>query len=140
MLALARDSSQVNVQGNVRRALDSTLAVLRDGVERQGIRLDIQLADVLPNIQAGQGDLEQLFLNLATNARDAMPTGGVLSIRVETEGNHIAILIRDTGCGIAAESMSRIQEPFFHNQEEWQWLRPIDLPVDHLECGWPNGH
>jgi signal transduction histidine kinase len=113
MLALARDTSQVNVQGNVRRALDTTLGVLRDGFERQGVRLDIQFADVLPNIQAGQGDLEQLFLNLATNARDAMPTGGVLSIRAETEGDHIAILIRDTGCGIPVEFMSRIQEPFF---------------------------
>jgi signal transduction histidine kinase len=97
----------------VRRALDSTLAVLRDGFERQGIRLDIQLPEVLPNIQAGQGDLESLFLNLATNARDAMPTGGVLSIRAETQGEHIAILIRDTGYGIPLEFMSRIQEPFF---------------------------
>ena len=113
MLALARNTSQVNVQGNVRRALDSTLAVLRDGFQRQGIRLELQLADMLPNIQAGQGDLEQLFLNLATNARDAMPTGGVLSIRTATEGDQIAILIRDTGCGIPLEFMSRIQEPFF---------------------------
>jgi len=113
MLALARNTSQVNIQGNVRRALDSTLAVLRDGFDRQGIRLDIQLGDVLPNIQAGQGDLEQLFLNLATNARDAMPAGGVLSIRAETEGDHLALLLRDTGCGIPIELMSRIQEPFF---------------------------
>jgi two-component system, NtrC family, sensor kinase len=113
MLALARDTSQANVQGNIRRALDSTLAVLRDGFERQGIRLDVQFADVLPNIQAGQGDLEQLFLNLATNARDAMPAGGALSISAETVADHIAILIRDTGCGIPVEFMSRIQEPFF---------------------------
>jgi two-component system, NtrC family, sensor kinase len=122
MLALARDSSQVNVQGNVRRALDSTFAVLRDGFERQGIRLDIQLADLLPNILAGQGDLEQLFLNLATNARDAMPTGGVLSIRAETEEDHIAILIRDTGCGIPVEFMSRIQEPFFTTKKNGNGL------------------
>ena len=113
MLSFARHTSQANVQGNLRRAMDSTLAVLRDAFERQGIRLDIQLADALPNIQAGQGDLEQLFLNLATNARDAMPTGGVLSIRGDAEGEHIAILIRDTGCGIPTELLSRIQEPFF---------------------------
>jgi two-component system, NtrC family, sensor kinase len=122
MLALARDTSQVNLQGNVRRALDSTLAVLRDAFERQGIRLDIQLAEVLPNIQAGQGDLEQLFLNLATNARDAMPTGGVLSISAETVGDHIAILIRDTGCGIPVEFMSRIQEPFFTTKKNGSGL------------------
>ena len=122
MLALARDTSHVNVQGNVRRALDSTLAVLRDGVERQGIRLDIQFADVLPNIQAGQGDLEQLLLNLAANARDAMPTGGVLSIRAETEGDRMVILIRDTGAGIPVEYISRIQEPFFTTKKNGNGL------------------
>jgi two-component system, NtrC family, sensor kinase len=122
MLALARDTSQGNIQANVRRALDSTLAVLRDGFERQGIRLDIQLGDMVPNIHVGQGDLEQLFLNLATNARDAMPTGGVLSMRTEVEGDRIAILIRDTGCGIPTEFMSRIQEPFFTTKKNGNGL------------------
>jgi two-component system, NtrC family, sensor kinase len=122
MLALARDTSQAKVQGNVRRALDSALAVLRDGFERQRIQLEIQFADVLPNIQAGQGDLEQLFLNLTTNARDAMPTGGVLSIRADAEGDHVAILIRDTGCGIPGEFLSRIQEPFFTTKKNGNGL------------------
>jgi signal transduction histidine kinase len=122
MLSLARDNSQVHTQSNIRRALDSTLAVLRDGFERQRVQIDIQVADVLPNIQAGQGDLEQLFLNLATNARDAMPAGGVLSIRAETQREHIAILIRDTGCGIPAEVMARIQEPFFTTKKNGNGL------------------
>jgi len=118
MLALSRGASQRSAQANVRRALDSTLAVLRDGLERQGIQVDVQLGDVVPNIQAGQGDLEQLFLNLATNARDAMPTGGVLSIKTESLGDHIAILIHDTGCGIPPEAMARIQEPFFTTKRD----------------------
>jgi signal transduction histidine kinase len=122
MLALARDTSQGNLQANVRRALDSTLAVLRDGLERQGIQVDIQLGDAVPNIQAGQGDLEQLFLNLATNARDAMPTGGVLLIKADAVGDDIAILIHDTGCGIPAESMSLIQEPFFTTKKHGNGL------------------
>jgi signal transduction histidine kinase len=113
MLALARGASQGSVQANVRRALDSTLAVLRDSLDRQGIVLDVQLAEVVPHIQTGQGDLEQLFLNLTTNARDAMPTGGVLSIRARHLGNSLELVIRDTGCGITPELISRIQEPFF---------------------------
>ena len=113
MLALARDASQVSAQANVRRALDSTLAVLRDGLERQRIQLDVQLGDVVPHIQAGQGDLEQLLLNLTTNARDAMPTGGVLSIKARNLEGTLELIISDTGCGIAPELISRIQEPFF---------------------------
>lgn len=113
MLALAKGANQGSAQANVRRALDSTLAVLRDGLERQGIKLDVQLGDVVPNIQTGQGDLEQLFLNLTTNARDAMPTGGVLSIKARNLGNTLELTICDTGCGITPELISRIQEPFF---------------------------
>ena len=113
MLALARGANQGSAQANVRRALDSALAVLRDGLERQGIRLDVQLGDVVPRIQVGQGDLEQLFLNLTTNARDAMPTGGLLSIKARNLGNTLELAIRDTGCGITPELISRIQEPFF---------------------------
>ena len=113
MLALARGANQGSAQANVRRALDSALAVLRDGLERQGISLDVQLGDVVPRIQVGQGDLEQLFLNLTTNARDAMPTGGLLSIQARNLGNTLELAIRDTGCGITPELISRIQEPFF---------------------------
>jgi two-component system, NtrC family, sensor kinase len=113
MLALARDASQGSAQANVRRALDSTLAVLRDGLERQHIELDVQLADVVPHIQAGQGDLEQLLLNLTTNARDAMPAGGVLAIKARNLEGALELTISDTGFGIAPELISRIQEPFF---------------------------
>jgi signal transduction histidine kinase len=113
MLALARDSNQGIAQANLRRALDTTLAVLRDGLERQRIRLDVQVGDVVPHIQTGQGDLEQLLLNLTANARDAMPNGGVLSVRTEIVDRKITILIQDSGCGIPSDVMSRIQEPFF---------------------------
>ena len=122
MLAVARNASQGNIQANVRRALDSTLAVLRDGLERQRIQLDIQLGDVLPNIQTGQGDMEQLLLNLAVNAKDAMPNGGVLAIVTEIVGDNIAILVRDNGCGIPADALSRIQEPFFTTKKNGNGL------------------
>lgn len=122
MLALARNASQGNVQANLRRALDSMLAVLRDGLERQRIQLDIRLPDILPSIQVGQGDLEQLLLNLATNARDAMPTGGVLTIMSEIGGDTIAIVVQDNGCGIPTDVMARIQEPFFTTKKNGNGL------------------
>jgi signal transduction histidine kinase len=113
MLALARGATQTTAQANVRRALDSALSILKDALERQGIRLDVRFPDILPNIRTAQGDLEQLFLNLAGNAKDAMPAGGVLSIRTERAGDKLVITIRDTGCGIPPEHMARIWEPFF---------------------------
>ena len=122
MLSLARGANQRIPQANVRRALDSTLAILRDGLARQGIQVEVQAGDSLPNIEAGQGDIEQLFLNLATNARDAMPNGGLLSIRTEVTGGHLAIHVEDTGCGISPDLMPRIQEPFFTTKKNGNGL------------------
>ncbi len=122
MLALARGASQGTAQANVRRALDSSLSILKDGLARQGIRLDVQLTDMIPNIHATQGDLEQLILNLATNAKDAMSAGGVLSIRTERTGDKLVITIRDTGCGIPPDHMARIQEPFFTTKQNGSGL------------------
>lgn len=113
LLALARNANQNGAQGNLRRALDSTLAVLRDRLDRQGIRLEIQLGDIVPNIQVGQADLERVLLNLATNAGEAMPNGGLLSIKAEHVGNRLAVMITDTGAGITPENLTRIEEPFF---------------------------
>lgn len=122
MLTLAKGGNQRITQANVRRALDSTLAILRDGLARQGIQVIIEAGDSLPNIEAGQGDIEQLFLNLATNARDAMPKGGVLSIRTEVAGDNLAIHVEDTGCGISPDLMPRIQEPFFTTKKNGNGL------------------
>jgi two-component system NtrC family sensor kinase len=113
MLSLARGVSQGTTHANVRRALDSTLAILRDSIERQKIRLVLELPESLPTIRASQGDLEQLFLNLATNARDAMPEGGALSVCARRVEDLLEVTIRDTGFGIAPEHIPRIQEPFF---------------------------
>jgi signal transduction histidine kinase len=113
LLALARDANQNGAQGNLRRALDSTLAVLRSRFDRQGIRLEVQLGDVVPNIPVGQADLERVLLNLATNAGEAMPKGGLLSIKAENAGDRLAVLITDTGLGITPENLTRIEEPFF---------------------------
>jgi len=113
MLSLARGATQGTSHADVRRALDGTLAIVRDGLERQRIRLDIQLMDLVPHVRMVQGDLEQLLLNLVVNARDSMSEGGVLSIKGDRAGEKLKITIRDTGCGIPPEDMSRIQEPFF---------------------------
>jgi len=106
----------------VRRGLDGTLAIVKDGLERRGIHLDVELMAMVPNIRVGQGDLEQLLLNLIVNARDAMANGGVLSVKIQRSQEKLEIVIRDTGCGIPMEHMSRIQEPFFTTKRDGNGL------------------
>lgn len=118
MLGFARGAGRRVGQGNVRRAIEGTLAILEDGMLRRGITVELDLQDGLPPIRGGQGDLEQLFLNLSTNARDAMPSGGKLSISARPAGEHVEVLIRDTGVGIPPELQPRIHEPFFTTKSD----------------------
>ncbi len=98
---------------------------------------DIELAAFLHpdagNVKADQGQIEQVIMNLAVNARDAMPKGGKLTIEVDNclldetytkdhkeiePGEYVAICVSDTGTGIDKESLPRIFEPFFTTKEK----------------------
>lgn len=58
--------------------------------------------------------LKQLFLNLIQNAKDAMPNGGKLFVSLRrTEGNNVEVEVQDTGCGVPAENLNRVFEPFY---------------------------
>jgi two-component system, cell cycle sensor histidine kinase and response regulator CckA len=69
-------------------------------------------------IAADPGDVEQVLLNLASNARDAMPDGGALFFRTEPyQGGTVALSVRDTGIGMDEETKQRVFEPFFTTKE-----------------------
>jgi two-component system NtrC family sensor kinase len=122
MLAMARGSGQKIGEGSVNRAIESTLPILKDSFRRRAILLDLDLSASLPVVKGGLGDLEQLFLNLMTNARDAMPTGGTLSVRTRQLNESVEVLIQDSGCGIPPEHLSRIHEPFFTTKHSGRGL------------------
>ncbi len=67
----------------------------------------------LPYVMASKDQLEQVFMNLALNAQAAMSRGGVLTVTARQEGDEIVITFSDTGCGIPAENLERIFDPFF---------------------------
>jgi signal transduction histidine kinase len=113
MLSFARGGARRAHSGHVQPALDTALAVLKDGLERRGIDLRVQTSEVLPAVACGQSDLEQVFLNLLTNAREASSRGDCVTVQVEAQGDRIAITVADTGTGIEPENLSKIFEPFF---------------------------
>ncbi len=89
-------------QRTLRRVLPST------------IEIEMEVQRPLPWIWADRGAVEQMLLNLATNARDAMPHGGRLGIRVtQVDPVTVAVQIRDTGAGMDEETRRRAFEPFF---------------------------
>ena len=107
LVGMAHDLSRM-----LRAVLPATIA-LRVSPECGGPRIDV-LAD--------RSQLEQVIMNLAVNARDAMPTGGTLSIDVRTgtapETAHTAVVeVRDTGCGMTPDVQAHVFEPFFTTKE-----------------------
>src|SRR5205823_11018058 len=66
-----------------------------------------------PTTYGNAGKLQQVFLNLFVNARDAMPEGGELRIASDTMNSKIEILVQDTGIGISRENVTKIYDPFF---------------------------
>jgi two-component system, NtrC family, sensor kinase len=115
MLSFARGDVRRTRAGHVRAAIDTVLAILRDGIERRGIRLRIDIAsdDDLPTVGCAQSDLEQVLLNLISNARDASHSGGLVTVTARPSASGVDIAIADTGDGIAPEHMARVLEPFF---------------------------
>jgi two-component system, cell cycle sensor histidine kinase and response regulator CckA len=69
------------------------------------------------NVQGDAGQIEQVLLNLAINARDAMPTGGTLTLRTGREGEQVFLEIDDTGHGMDEQTQRHLFEPFFTTKE-----------------------
>ena len=122
MLAVARGSDRGLGHGNLRRAIDGALSVLEDGLKRRAIKVDIDLPEEIPAIRGTQGDLTQLFLNICTNASDAMPGGGELDITARPYGAAVNVTISDTGNGIPPAVLSKVLEPFYSTKQDGSGL------------------
>ncbi|MBI3645304.1 MAG: PAS domain S-box protein [Acidobacteriales bacterium] len=81
------------------------------------IELQEILAPDLGRVKADRGQLEQVLLNLAINARDAMPSGGLLVIQTANAGEGVTLAVSDTGIGMDPQTQARIFEPFFTTKE-----------------------
>ena len=84
------------------------------------VEMSLDLAAEPTWIRVDRSQLLQVLMNLAINARDAMPDGGRLGIRTGREGASVLLSVRDTGTGIAPEHLPRIFEPFFTTKEPGQ--------------------
>jgi two-component system, NtrC family, sensor kinase len=89
-----------------------TLKLLEHQFRASQVHLETSLEDDLPPILGNSGKLQQVFLNLFLNAKDAMAAGGTLRVATQANG-HVAVDVSDTGSGIALEHVPRIYDPFF---------------------------
>ncbi len=104
---LAREATDIH------QVLEETLAFTSYLLTRRGITLERHFDRDLPPISVDPAQMEQVFLNLIVNAAQATPYEGKLTVSTRRVGDEVHISFADTGCGIPAENMDKIFEPYF---------------------------
>ncbi|HYH01160.1 MAG TPA: ATP-binding protein [Terriglobales bacterium] len=107
-------------------SLNALIRAVRDVLQRmigEDVEIVFQLSESPCGVKVVPSQIEQVLFNLALNSRDAMPTGGTLTIRTEerfstTAEAQVALVILDTGCGMDKATLSRVFEPFFTTKPE----------------------
>jgi len=108
--------------------LARVVELVDEHLAERAIRLETEIPVGVPALAADADQLPEVFLNLAVNAADAMPAGGVLRVRVRRDSRihperggdvrpFLAVEFEDTGCGIARENLDRVFDPFFTTKE-----------------------
>jgi signal transduction histidine kinase/CheY-like chemotaxis protein len=130
LLAFARLGQQREEQVDVHALVREVTSLLGRTLDKS-IRVEMRLDAELHHVRGDSAQLQQVILNLAVNARDAMPEGGTLTLETAVEdldaasatqglrpGRHLVLSVSDTGVGIPREHLERIFEPFFTTKGE----------------------
>ncbi len=112
LLNFSRTSTTEFRETDLNQVIRDTLALVEHQFKTARIQVELNLHDHLPLIHGNPGKLQQVFLNLLLNAKDAMPQGGQLLVSTTANG-HVEAAIADSGLGIAPENLKRIYDPFF---------------------------
>ena len=113
LLNLARPAQSERGHVDLHLVLTDVLALLEHQFRSGSVQLRRDLHAESPVVLGIEHKLQQVFLNLFLNARDAMPRGGWLSIATQIDGDEVVVEVADTGSGIQAEHLGRIYDPFF---------------------------
>ena len=103
---------------SVNKAIEDSIAIVQHEYYSEGIEIKSSLAHDLRSIMGNATYLQQVFLNMLINAKDAMPKGGTISIVSEAVSSHVRVRFSDTGVGIEKDLLEKIFAPFFTTKGE----------------------
>ena len=113
LLNFSRTGSSELGDVDLNRVVEETLSLVAHPLKTSQIQVVKQLTEGIPAVRGSANKLQQVFLNLFLNARDAMPTGGMLEIRTGCHNGSVEVEVADTGNGIPREYIHKIFDPFF---------------------------
>ncbi|MCL4402190.1 MAG: ATP-binding protein [Acidobacteria bacterium] len=113
LLNFSRTSTTSFGEVNLNRVIQETMSLLEHQLQKAGVQVTMDLDPSLPPINGNAGKLQQVFLNLFLNARDAMDANGRLEVRTWAEDSGARVEVADSGHGIPPDLINRIYDPFF---------------------------
>ena len=113
LLNFSRTGSSQYSEVNLNQVLEETLSLVSHPFKTAHVEVIRQLQTDLPPVIGSTNRLQQVFLNLFMNARDAMPQGGMLEVRTMCSNGAVEVEVADTGVGISRDHLNRIFDPFF---------------------------
>ena len=117
MLSFSKPDQEEKQMVDINTVIDEILLLHEKQLREMSIKLLCSFGSEIPGVWASKSQLRQVFLNMISNARDAMPEGGTLSITTFFEGEKVNIVISDTGAGIKEEHLGKIFDAFFTTKD-----------------------
>jgi len=113
LLNFSRTGAAEFVEVDLNNVLEETLTLVQHPFKTAQVKVVKNYTKQLPSVLGSITRLQQVFLNLFMNARDAMPSGGMLEVRTGAQNGSVEVEVTDTGQGIPPEHLHRIFDPFF---------------------------
>src|SRR5271170_7159155 len=113
LLNFSRTGAAEFIEVDINNVLEETLTLVQHPFKTAQVNVVKNYNEQLPPVLGSITRLQQVFLNLFMNARDAMPQGGMLEVRTGAQNGSVEIEVTDTGSGISPEHLHRIFDPFF---------------------------
>jgi two-component system, NtrC family, sensor kinase len=113
LLSFSRTTGTEFKEVNLDQVIEETLTLLAHPFRAASVHVIKNLGGGLPAILGSSNRLQQVFLNLFLNAKDAMPSGGMLEVRSSAYNGTVEVEVTDTGLGIQRDNLARVFDPFF---------------------------
>ena len=115
VLGMARNRSESFEQTDIPKLVDETMVLLERELQKYRISVETVIEDDLPTASVVGNQIQQVLLNLVVNARQAMPDGGQLLIRMvrDDQAKTVDLSVRDYGAGMNEETMRKIFQPYY---------------------------
>ncbi|QEG21530.1 Sporulation kinase D [Mariniblastus fucicola] len=119
VLGMARNRSEHFEQTDLKRIIDETMVLLERELQKYRISVEMDLGENVAEVSAIGNQVQQVLLNLLINARQAMPDGGRLLIKLKNDevSKSVHLSVRDFGTGMTDETMRKIFEPYYSTKE-----------------------